>query len=127
MAESVEVVLDPDRARIERAFSTASVYLSTQPTEAFGIAVVEAMARGCVPVVPRAGGPWHDILDRRQGHYGFAYRSSAEAAQLIDQVLSDEELRRRVAERAKKRALDFEPGVFREKIRELINSRRVRA
>lgn len=35
--------------------------------EAFGIAIVEAMSLGCVPVVLRAGGPWHDILGDTQG------------------------------------------------------------
>jgi hypothetical protein len=39
------------------------------------MSVVEGMAAGCVPVVSRCGGPWFDILDCKQGVYGFSYRS----------------------------------------------------
>lgn len=35
----------------------AKAFLHTQATEALGMAIVEAMATGCVPVVPRHGGP----------------------------------------------------------------------
>lgn len=35
----------------------SKVYLHCNPEEAFGISVVEAMAAGCIPVVPNSGGP----------------------------------------------------------------------
>ena len=59
----VKIIVDPTREEIERKLAVAIGYLSTQPTEAFGIAVVEAMANRAVPVVPKEGGPWTDILD----------------------------------------------------------------
>ncbi|MEM2092139.1 MAG: glycosyltransferase, partial [Candidatus Bathyarchaeia archaeon] len=96
--------------------SMAKVLLHTQPSEAFGMVVVEAMAAGCVPVVPRSGGPWIDILDRRQGVYGFAYRNIDEAANIIRMLLSNEELRREVAGRARVRALCFNKSIFEEKV-----------
>lgn len=65
------------------------------------MAIVEVMAAGCIPVVPRSGGPWIDILERRQGVRGFAFTSVTEAAEYIDLILSDRELRMELARRAK--------------------------
>jgi glycosyltransferase involved in cell wall biosynthesis len=118
----VETVLNPNRAFIDRAFSKASVYLSTQPTEAFGIAVVEAMARSCVPIVPRNGGPWFDILDEDQGRYGFAYSGPREAARMIEGVLSNDELRKGIAKRAQERALSYDSKRFRKEFVRLLEN-----
>lgn len=121
VSDRLEIFVDPTRDMIDTAFSRSSIFLATQPTEAFGIAVVEAMARGCVPLVPRKGGPWIDVLERKQGKYGYAYSSAEEAAQLITSILSDDELRLRVAKRAIKRAQYFESNRFRLRIRRLIS------
>jgi len=103
----IEVVLDPSASEIRAVMGSSSVYLSTQPSEAFGMAVMEAMASGCVPVVPREGGPWYDILEERQGYCGFSYVDELEASRHIDAVMSDEGLRLEMAERAALRAKSF--------------------
>jgi glycosyltransferase involved in cell wall biosynthesis len=118
--DRVDVILDPDRSKIDEAFQKASIYLSTQPTEAFGIAVVEAMAAGCVPVVPRDGGPWFDILDERQGRFGFSFTGPEQAAEIISRVLSNEHLRKQISERARRRSLEFNSERFRLRFLELI-------
>jgi len=53
---NLEVVLNPTKERIEQEFSRSSHFLHSNPHEGFGIAVVEAAAAGCVPVVPDTGG-----------------------------------------------------------------------
>jgi glycosyltransferase involved in cell wall biosynthesis len=118
--DRVDVILDPDRSKIDEAFQKASIYLSTQPTEAFGIAVVEAMATGCVPVVPRDGGPWFDILDERQGRFGFSFTGPEQAAEIISRVLSNEHLRKQISERARRRSLEFNSERFRLRFLKLI-------
>ena len=120
VADRLAVVLDPDRGEIEEAFWRASVYLSTQPTEAFGMAVVEAMAAGCIPVVPRDGGPWFDVLDRRQGKFGFSFTDPEQAAELIRRILSDEDLRIEISERARRRSLEYCSERFRERFLSLV-------
>ena len=95
---------------------TAKIFLHTQPMEAFGMAIVEAMAAGCVPVVPRNGGPWFDILGQEQGKYGYSYGSAEEAAKIIDMLIEDDCLRLEVSKRAAKRADDFDIRVFNRKI-----------
>lgn len=96
--------------------SDAKIFLRTLKNEPFGMSVVEAMAAGCVPVVPRDGGPWFDILDQKQGEYGYSYRSVEEAANLIRMLLENDDLREEVSARAAKRAMAFDSSVFERKI-----------
>ena len=117
----VHILLNKPFSVVLENLVRAKVYLHTQPTEAFGMSVVEAMAAGCVPVVPRCGGPWFDILDCRQGVYGFSYRSVEEAAEIIGRLLRDDVLRERVAVRARERAKVFDGSVFEGKILDLVD------
>lgn len=98
------------------ALSTAKVFLHTQSTEAFGMSIVESMAAGCVPIVPRTGGPWFDVLDQKQGKYGYSYESVQEAADIIRMLVETEDLRAEVSARARERALVFDSSVFERKI-----------
>jgi len=119
--DRVELIINPSFKELVNIVSSAKLFLHTQDTESFGISIVEAMAAGCVPVVPRCGGPWFDILDRKQGAYGFSYSSVEEAAEIINRLLEDDGLRETVAERARKRALVFDPSVFERKILKVVN------
>jgi alpha-1,2-mannosyltransferase len=119
--ERVHILLNKPFRVILKNLVKAKVYLHTQPTEAFGMSVVEAMAAGCVPVVPRCGGPWFDILDCKQGVYGFSYRNIGEAAEIINRLLEDDVLRENVASRAKERALAFDSSIFEKKIFDVVD------
>jgi len=98
----------------------AKVYLHIMPHDHFGISVVEAMASGCVPIVHRSGGPWTDILDGQQGMYGFSYSTASEAAMYIDRLVTDEDLRSKIALRASYRARRFDKAVFMKRIVEVV-------
>ncbi len=83
----------------------SSVYLHTMEWEPFGISVVEAMAAGLIPVVPKHGGPWTDIIE--EGKYGFGYSSIDEAVQAIREALeASNSLRRTIIERASQFSLE---------------------
>lgn len=110
--DRVRILVNQPFRRYVEALASASVYLHTQPSEAFGISVVEAMAAGCVPIVPRSGGPWIDILSGRQGLYGFSYRDVHEAACKVKMLIENGCLRREVAVRASLRASDFDRSIF---------------
>jgi glycosyltransferase involved in cell wall biosynthesis len=125
LSEEVERLRVQDRVHIFKnkphsftlaALSTAKVFLHTQSTEAFGISIVESMAAGCVPIVPRTGGPWLDILDQKQGEYGYSYGSVQEAAEIIKMLVKNEDLRKEVSARARERALVFDSSVFEREI-----------
>jgi alpha-1,2-mannosyltransferase len=66
----------------------SKIYLHLMPYEHFGISIVEAMASGCVPIVHKSGGPWYDILERKE-IYGYAYSSINEATIKIQTLLND--------------------------------------
>lgn len=122
LQQKISIIRDPDRSLVRQAVTRSSIYLSTQPSEAFGMAVVEAMASGCIPLVPKSGGPWIDILDRRQGQQGFAYTSVREAAGWIDLILSDRELERGLSLRAKERAAAFDELNFHRKFLNVVRN-----
>jgi glycosyltransferase involved in cell wall biosynthesis len=121
VGDRVRLMVNQPLGRLVDVVGSAKVFLVTQHREAFGVAVVEAMAAGCVPVVPRDGGPWFDILDQKQGVFGFSYGSVGEAAQLIERLLGDEGLRREVSVRACERAKVFDGSVFERKIVDAVN------
>lgn len=114
--DRVKLLTNVPFAEFAKTFSQAKVYLHIMPKDHFGISVVEAMASGCVPVVHRSGGPWLDILDTRQGEYGYSYLTAAEAARYIDMLVTNEDLRSEMSIKALDRAKKFEKTVFMEKI-----------
>lgn len=113
---SIRIQTRSSREEYVEAVRNAKVFLRTLPHEPFGMSVVEAMAAGCVPVVPRDGGPWFDILEGKEGVYGFSYGSISEAAEKIRMLLENDELRTEVSARARRRAMDFDSSVFESKI-----------
>jgi len=117
---SVKLLTDQPFAKLVELLSRAKVFLRTLHHEPFGISIVEAMAAGCVPVVPRNGGPWCDILDQSQGKYGYSYQTIEEAASLVSMLLENEELRKEVSNRARLRAMDFDSAIFERKILKVV-------
>jgi glycosyltransferase involved in cell wall biosynthesis len=99
-----------------KLYGRASVYLHTMPGEHFGLAVVEAMASGLIPVVHKIGGAWTDIVE--EGKYGYGFTSPAEAVECIREALNNSRLRKTVS----KRAEEFSKSVFKKKLNKIINS-----
>lgn len=121
LRSKVSILINEPLSKLVETLSRAKILLHTQPLESFGMVIVEAMAAGCIPIVPKSGGPWNDILDQRQGVYGFAYRDVNEAIKIIRSLLNNEDLRREIAKRAKVHALLFDKSVFEEKILSIIS------
>jgi len=112
----VKLLINIPHSSLIDVVSRAKVYLHTMRNEAFGISVVEAMASFCVPVVPLSGGPWLDILDEKQGEYGYAYETPQEAAKYIEMIIANENKRKQMCLSSFDRAKKFDKEVFQEKI-----------
>ncbi|MBE0634055.1 glycosyltransferase, partial [Candidatus Bathyarchaeota archaeon] len=117
---NIEVYINPPRASLIELMQHSSIMLSTQPDEAFGMAVVEAVSMGCIPVVYRDGGPWTDILEENDGVYGYAYENAVEATERIEEILGDGELRARLRENSIQRSKEFDSAKFVLKILKII-------
>ncbi len=114
--EKVKLLTDIPRPKLKKILSKAKIYLHVMPNEHFGTSIVEAMASKCVPVVHRSGGPWLDILDQRQGEYGYSFSSVQEAAEYIEEILLNENLRKEIASAAFKRSMLFSKPLFMKRI-----------
>ena len=116
LREKVRMLTNVSRSRLLSVLSTSKVYLHVMPHEHFGISVVEAMANGCVPIVHRSGGPWLDIMEQKQGKYGYSYETPEEASKYIDLLVTKEDLRRETTLRAMKRSTEYDESIFNKKI-----------
>ncbi|RLF05261.1 MAG: hypothetical protein DRJ60_05855, partial [Thermoprotei archaeon] len=65
----------------------ASIYLHTAQNETLGRAIIEAMAAGLTPIVYRNGGPWTDVLEEKEGLYGYSYKRIDEAHAIINELI----------------------------------------
>jgi len=101
--DNVIVKTDIPRHEMLSYMRDARFYLHPEFTEHLGIAVVEGMAAGLVPIVYRDGGAWYDIVSRVDGSLG--YGNINEVPKIIKYVESNgglyEKLRKRSIEVSK--------------------------
>ena len=117
----VKLLSNVSRPKLKELLSKAKIYLHPMPNEHFGTAIVEAMATGCIPIVDKSGGPWLDILDQKQGQYGYAYENIEEASKYVDLLLNNESLRQDISKRAINRSKNYDTLVFANKIVETVH------
>jgi glycosyltransferase involved in cell wall biosynthesis len=86
--------------------------------EHFGIAVVEAMSAGAVPLVFGAAGPAEVVVDGVSGRH---FRTEAELVARTRELVDDEALRRRFAEAAVARAREFAWDRFTTRLWQLVD------
>lgn len=120
LKRKMKLLTNVSRSTLLNTLSTSKVYLHVMPQEHFGISVVEAMANGCIPVVHRSGGPWLDVLNQRQGKYGYAYDSPLEAAKIIETIVNNEAIRKRVSSLALKRSAMYDKTIFQRRVVKIV-------
>lgn len=108
----VEIITNATRGMILESLARAKALVHPAHHEPFGIAVVEGMAAGCIPIVRRGfNGPWIDIVE--QGRCGCGFSSTMELANTIRRVLYE---KTHIINRLTSRALEFSEHAFKEKI-----------
>ena len=124
----VDVLINKPRSVVEDTLSSASIYwhgtgfgedVRRHPErfEHFGIAVVEAMLAGAVPVVFGAAGPAEIV---RHGVDGYHWRSLDELVDRTTELMNDPEKRRSMSESAVARGREFSIDRFRSAIDALL-------
>ncbi|PUA31611.1 MAG: hypothetical protein B7O98_08925 [Zestosphaera tikiterensis] len=105
----VEMEVNATREEVLESLAKAKVIVHPAHYEPFGIAVIEGLVAGCIPVVRKGfNGPWIDIVE--QGRYGLGFENPEELAQAINTIISDS--RAVNIDDVAKRALEFDEEVF---------------
>jgi glycosyltransferase involved in cell wall biosynthesis len=86
LEDRVKILINASEELKTEILRKAKIYLHPTKYEHFGIAVVEAMAAGLIPIVHKSGGPWIDIVDR--GKYGMGFRTIEELAEAIGYIIN---------------------------------------
>ncbi len=92
--------------------------LYPERAEHFGITTLEAMSAQCVPVVFKGGGQVDIIND---GIDGYFWKSKKELLGKTTLLMNDENLRKKMSSESVKRAADFGPKKFYEKIDQILS------
>ncbi|MFM8267646.1 MAG: glycosyltransferase [Ilumatobacteraceae bacterium] len=125
-----EVLLNADRDVVDRFLGTASIFwhatglgtnLQRHPEQAehFGIAPIEAMSAGAVPVVFGAAGPADVVVP---GVSGFHFSTIDDLVAMTRRLISDDDLRLRLSAGARERAHGFDEAHFADHVRSLVAS-----
>ncbi len=99
--DNLTFLINKPRSIMLDCLARAKILLHTMDHETFGLSIIEGMLARCIPLVPRNGGPWIDILDKKDGLYGYSYDSIDTAIDRIEMLLSNGDS---IAERAYQRA-----------------------
>lgn len=127
---SVKICINASAEKLQEYYAKASIYwhaagfgenIKNHPemAEHFGIATVQAMERGAVPVVIHAGGQGEIVQD---GENGFLWKTKEECIKKTAKVIVDKKLWNQLSRSAQKRAADFSVQSFCEKINSLFKS-----
>ncbi|MCK5413628.1 MAG: glycosyltransferase family 4 protein [Candidatus Pacebacteria bacterium] len=109
-----------DRTEIVSLYQASDIFVFASKTETQGLVAVEAMAAGCPVVAVKASGI-EDIV--KDGEDGFLTSSSEEDfAEKVLQIVNNEELRKKMAEKAKENSRKFEIAPWVDKIMKLYES-----
>ena len=115
VGKNLEIMANVSEEEKERLMAESSTILNMNKKENFGIAVAEAMSYGCIPVVPKSGGHWTDIVE--MGKYGLGYDGQDELVEMLNKsFLYTTTERLKVAESVKR----FSVQEFSRKIANLI-------
>lgn len=116
---NVELLVNADRKTIIDTLLRAKAIVHPMPREPFGIAVVEGMAAGCVPIVRKGfNGPWMEIT--REGQYGVGFSSIEELVSTLKMAIEHYESFNIGA--IVSRALEFDETKFRHRFMKIFES-----
>ena len=102
IGDSASIVTDLPASEVKRQLSIASIIVHPALFEPFGLALLEGMAAGLVPIVRKSewAGGWVDILDRDR--WGMSYGDHQPLAAAVARAFTNrDELARLATERAR--------------------------
>lgn len=119
VASRVRILMNVDDSTLDDILLHARYYLHTTVYEHFGIAVVEAMAAGAIPIVHKKSGAWGDLLE--WGKYGYGYESLDDIIKILEETSRREKFEGELHILVRKKACSFSYNFFKRKIRCVLN------
>jgi len=116
----VKIIPNASPKMKESLLSRAKIYLHPRKYEYFGIAVVEAMAAGLIPLVHKSGGPWIDILNQEEGMYGYSYEDAVSCANYVNEIIEDHS-KLEIVQNTVERSKLFSSKTFRRNINSIVH------
>jgi len=117
LEENVELLMNAGRDILINRLLKAKAIVHPTPYEPFGIAVVEGMAAGCIPIVRKGfNGPWLEIT--KKGRYGLGFNTIKELTDALKNII--ESYNSFNIKDIALRALEFDESKFKQKFVELI-------
>lgn len=116
---NVEIFSNASHSTKSRALEKARFMLHCAQDEPFGIAIVEGLAHGCIPIVHKSGGPWNDVVAR--GRFGYGFEDPLEACYVLNDMRADSERLRKLSAIAVARSHDFSTERFERGLAKIIN------
>ncbi|HLC92846.1 MAG TPA: glycosyltransferase family 4 protein [archaeon] len=104
--KNVRFVIGPSKDELRALYAGSEFFVSASRYEGFGLALVEGMAHGCIPIVQGNEG-FSAILRKGEGFF-VDFDESGPAAEKIGQILGKN--RESIGKAAAKRAKDFDMG-----------------
>lgn len=119
----IDIIESPNFKILQNFYGVSKIFWSAagfginenkepKKVEHFGIAVVESMAAGCVPIVFSAGGHKESV---KHDTNGFLWNNVGELIKFTKQIINDEKLRRRLSTDAKGTSQKFSYEEFEER------------
>jgi len=119
LEKNVEILISADRKIVLDRLLRAKAIVHPAPHEPFGIAVVEGMAAGCIPIVRRgSNGPWLEII--AEGRYGIGFSNLHELVEAMEKAVKfydDFDINRVIL-----RALEYDESIFKQRFIDVILS-----
>ncbi|MEM1772556.1 MAG: glycosyltransferase family 4 protein [Desulfurococcaceae archaeon] len=112
-ASNFYVLTDVPRGELRELLQRAMFYVHPLFPEHFGIAVVEAMSAGAVPIVYRDGGAWTNVVSDVSHELGYVELDEVPA--IIRDLENNPRKLAELREKAVRKSMMYRRGVFREK------------
>lgn len=107
---------------MEEYYAKASILCNTSVTEGWGMVITEAMQYSCVPMAFDSYASVHDIIEDGDNGYIIPAFDEKEYARKLDLLMSDKELRMKMASNGRESTKHFEPEMIAQQWIELFHS-----
>ena len=119
LEKNVEILINADRKIVFDRLLRAKAIIHPAPHEPFGIAVVEGMAAGCIPIVRKgSNGPWLEIIAK--GKYGIGFSNLHELVKAVEKAIKSYEVFD--VNKIISRALEYDESIFKQRFIDIIRS-----